>query len=68
MLAAQFCRACAGSDRFQYNLDLLLWCKFALYRDICPPVLGLMCMDASVLPLEGSPPNTSDKCPEFETV
>ena len=56
VLAAQFCRAYAGSDRFQHNLDLLLWCKFALYHGICPPILRLMCMDAGVLLLEGSPP------------
>ena len=54
VLAAQFCRAYVGSDWFQYNLDLLLWCEFALYHDICPPMLYLMYMDAGVLLLEGS--------------
>ena len=58
VLAAQLCRAYAGSDRFQYNLDLLFRRKFAFYHDICPPVLGLMYMDAGVLFLEGwSPPD-----------
>ena len=56
VLVAQFCRAYAGSDRFQYNPDLLFRCKFALYHDVCPPILYLMYMDADVLLLEGSTP------------
>ena len=58
VLAAQFCRAYAGSDWFQHNLDLLLWCKFARYPNICPPVLSLMYIDASVLLPAGSPTKT----------